>query len=159
MSSEQSRSHLTYICIQSAAAAAAAALRAATLLLLMQQQQCCCFLLVFVTVCRMAKSGPPSLNLIPVFCFSSFQLDLFLMYPMAARCRIFFSCSAWQYRRIYDLDLPTSPRIAAMRGAKAAVSPPRQISPCKYTYRYVGPVVSATKKSDFDQVLRRKRPT
>ena len=36
-------------------------------LLLLLQQQCCCFLLMFVIVCRMAKFGARSLDLIPEF--------------------------------------------------------------------------------------------
>ena len=73
VSSEQSRSQL-YIQSAAAAAAAAAALCVAILLLLLQQQ-CCCFLLLFVIVCRMAKFVAGSLNLIPVFSFSSFKRD------------------------------------------------------------------------------------
>ena len=37
---------------------------------------CCCFLLPFVMVCRMSKFGAGSLNLIPVFSFSSFKSDI-----------------------------------------------------------------------------------
>ena len=72
-----------------AAAAAAAALSVAILLLLLQQQ-CCCFLLMFVIVCRMVKFVAGSLNMIPVFYFSSFKRDLCLMvHPLAVLCRIY----------------------------------------------------------------------
>ena len=54
-----------------AAAAAAAALCVAILLLLLQQ------LLLFVIVCQIAKIVADSLNLGPVFPFSSFKHDLF----------------------------------------------------------------------------------
>ena len=53
-------------------------------LLLFLQQQCCYFLLLFVIVCcRMTNFVAGSLNLIPVFFFSSFKRDFFLMYPLA----------------------------------------------------------------------------
>ena len=58
--------------VRSAAAAAAAALCVAVLMLLLLQQQCCCFLLMlllFVIVCRMAKLGAGSLNLISLIFF------------------------------------------------------------------------------------------
>ena len=45
---------------------------------------CCCVLLPFVIVCWMAEFVAGSLSLIPVFSFSSFIRDLFLMYPLAA---------------------------------------------------------------------------
>ena len=112
VSSEQSRSQL-YICIQSAAAAAAAAALCVAILLSLLQQRCCCFLLLFVIVCWIAKFGAGSLNLIPVFSFSSFKRDLFLMYTLAVLCRI------------HGLDFPTSSAIAGMRGVNAGVSPPR----------------------------------
>ena len=67
------------MCLQSAAAAAAAALCVTIILLLLLHQQCCCFLLLFVIVCRLDKFVAGSLNLIPVFSFPSFKLDLFLM--------------------------------------------------------------------------------
>ena len=54
------------------------------LLLLQQQQQCCCFLLLFIIACRMTKSVAGSLNLIPVFSFSSFKRDLRLMVPLGS---------------------------------------------------------------------------
>ena len=84
---------------------------------------CCCFLLLFVIVCRMTKFLTGSLNLIPVFSFSSFKRDLFLMCPLAV------------LRRIYGLDLLTSSVITGMRRAKAGVSPPRR-SPPYSTYIY-----------------------
>ena len=61
-------------------------------------------------VCRMAKFGG-SLNLILVFSFSSFERDIFLMYPLAVLLR-----------RIYGLDLPTSSIVLGMRGAKRRAS-------------------------------------
>ena len=61
--------HVPGIRIQSDAAAAAA--RVALLLLL--KQQCCYFLLLFVIVCRMANFVAGSLNMIPVFSFSSIK--------------------------------------------------------------------------------------
>ena len=73
-----------------------------------------------VIVCRMAKFGAGSLNLIPVFSFPPFKRNLFLMYSLAVPCRI------------YGLDLPTSLVIVGMRGAKAAVSPPRPSPPSIY---------------------------
>ena len=42
----------------------------------------CCLRLLFVIVCRMTKSVPGSLFLIPLF-FFSFNYDLFLVYPLA----------------------------------------------------------------------------
>ena len=43
----------------------------------------------------MATFSADSLNLIPVFSFSSFKRDLFFMYPLAV------------LRRIYGLDFPS----------------------------------------------------
>ena len=117
-----SNREVSFMCIQSAAAAAAAGAAALSvaILLLLLQQQCCCFLLLFVIVCRMAKFVAGSLNLIPVFPFSSFNAIYFWWYPLAALCRI------------YGLDLPTSSVIAGMREAKAGVSPPRRSPPCMH---------------------------
>ena len=110
------------------AAAAAVALCVAILLLLLMQEQRCCFLLLFVTLCWMAKfcwfihSDPP------VFSFSSFKRDLFLMYTLAVLCRI------------HGLDFPTSSAIAGMRGVNAGVSPPRRspLCVCIYAIGWIG---------------------
>ena len=64
--------------------------------MLLLQQQRCRFRLLFVIVRRMAKFVAGSLDLIPVFSFSSFKRDLFIV------------CTPWQYYRICGLDLPTS---------------------------------------------------
>ena len=45
-------------------------------------KECCCFLLLFVIVCRMAKFVAGSLNLMPVFSFSSSKSDFLLMVPL-----------------------------------------------------------------------------
>ena len=55
-------------------------------LLLLLHQQYCCFVLLFVIVCRMAKLGAGSYNLIPVLSFPSFKRDLFSMYRLAVLC-------------------------------------------------------------------------
>ena len=49
--------------------------------------------------------------------------------------------------------------ITGMRGVKTGVSPPRRNPPGKYMYRYVGHVISATEKSDLDQVSSLIRPS
>ena len=80
-----SNREVSFICLQNAAAAAAAAAAlCVAILLLLLQQQCLCFLLLFVIVCRRAKFVAVSLNLIPVFYFSSFIRDLFLMVPLGS---------------------------------------------------------------------------
>ena len=87
-------------------------------MLFLLKQQCCCFLLLlllFVIVYRMAKFGAGSLNLIPVFSFSSFRRDLFLAYPLAVLSPR-FACSTFSV-------------ITGIRGAKAAINPPRRIPP------------------------------
>ena len=81
----------------------------------------CC---LFAILCRVAKFVAGSLNLVPVFSSSSFKRDVFFMYPLAVLCRI------------YGLDLPTSSVITDMRGAKAAVSPPRRSPPCINIYMH-----------------------
>ena len=120
------------MCIQSAVAAAAATAAAAILLLLLQQQ-CCCFLLLFVIVCRMAKFGAGSSNLIPVLFFSSFKRDIFSMNPSTV-----LLC------RSYGLDSSTFSVVAGMRGAKVGVIPPRRSPPCTSTRKRVRtrPIVS-----------------
>ena len=87
MSAEKLRSQFYKHMAQKAAAAAAAAaavLCVAILLLLLLQEQCCCFPLLFVTVCRIAKFVAGPLNLTPVFSFSSFKRDFFLMVPVGS---------------------------------------------------------------------------
>ena len=85
--------------------------------ILLLQQQCWCFLLLFVIVCRMAKFVADLLNLIPVFSFSSFKRDLFLLYPLAVLSRL-------------------RPRFAYILGnygherSQGGVSPPRRSPPC-----------------------------
>ena len=112
------------------------------------QQRCC--LLLFVIVCRMVKFVAGSLNLIPAF-------------PLIIQTRDIFLVPLGSVVAFTGLDLPTYLVITGMRGAKAGVSPPRRIPPCKCNYRYVGHyvgyVVSAIEKSDLDQVLRRRRPS
>ena len=111
MSSKQSISQLhtvyyiyyIYICIQSAAAGAAMCV---AILLLLLQKQCCCFLLLFVIVCRIAKIWCCFIEPHPSVVFLFIQ-TLF----------------------IFDVPLPLAV-IAAMRGAKAGVSPPRRSPPC-----------------------------
>ena len=67
----------------------------------------------------MAKFVAGSLNLITVFYCSPIKRDLFFMCPLAVLCRI------------YGLDLPAFLGDYGLRGAKAGVSPPRRIPPCK----------------------------
>ena len=47
-------------------------------------------------------------------------------------------CIVRQYRRIYDIDLPTyyflSLVVTVMHGVNAGVSTPMRISPCKHNY-------------------------
>ena len=86
---------------------------------------CCCLLLLFVIVCRMTKFAAGSLNLIPVFSFSSFKHDVFLMYRLAVL-----------WRRIHGLELPTSSVITGMRGANAGIISPRRSTPCKLPGMY-----------------------
>ena len=76
------------------AAAATATLRVAILLLL-PQQECCCFRLLFVIVCPMAKLVAGSLDLLPVFVFSSFRPRFFAMVPFGSTVSHFrprFAC-------------------------------------------------------------------
>ena len=87
-------------------------------ILVLLQLQSCCLLQLFVIMCRMPKIVAGPLNLIPVFSFSSFKRDLFLMHPFAV------------LRRIYGLDLPTSLATTGMRGAKAGVIPLRRSPYC-----------------------------
>ena len=99
----------------------------------------------------MANFVAGSLNVTPVFYFSSFKRDFFLMYPLAV-----LLC------RIDGLDLPASWVIMGMRRAKAGVSTRRRSPPCKHQanmYRYAGHVVSAIEKSHLDQVLSGERPS
>ena len=79
------------MCIQRAAAAADAAdadaadaALSVAIRLLLLQQQCCCFPLLFVIVCLMANFVAGSLNLTPVFYFSSFKRDLFFMVSLGS---------------------------------------------------------------------------
>ena len=69
----------------------------------------------------MANFVACSLNLFPLFSFSSFKPALFFMFPLAVLCRI------------YVFDLNTTLVITGMRGAKAGVSPPRRSPPYKTT--------------------------
>ena len=105
------------------------------LLLLCVLQYCCCCCScsclppLFIIVCRMAKLVADSLNLIPVFSFSSFKHD-------------FFSCTHRQYGCMYRLDLtiPNTTKyihfsvITVMCGAKPVVSPPRRSPPSTTTF-------------------------
>ena len=104
-----------YLCIQSAAAAAPA-LCAAILLLLLPQ------LLLPAAVRHRMPHGKiccfTSLSLIPVFSFSTFQHDLFLMHPLAVLPHV---------RPRYTNA--TSSVITGMRGANAGVNPPRRSPP------------------------------
>ena len=103
----------TECCCAAAAAVAAAASCVANLLLLLLPQQCCCFLLLFVVVQRIVKFVAGSLNLIPVFSFSSFKRDIFLSTP-------------WQYRVAFMVSIcPRSHSVnEGMHMAMAAVNPP-----------------------------------
>ena len=99
--------------MQSAAAAGAATLCVAVLLLL---------LLAAVRHCVPdGKYVFGSVNVIPVFPFSSFKHDLNLMYPFA----VLLYRSHLRPRFAYT----TSSVITGMRGAKAGVSPPRRSLP------------------------------
>ena len=71
--------------------------------------------LLFVIMCGMAKTVAGSLNLIPVFSFSSFKHGLFLMCLLSVLSHL-------RPRFAYD----TSSVVTGMRGAKAGVSPPRE---------------------------------
>ena len=114
----------TYFCVQSAV------LLLLLLLLLWMLQYCCCrcsycyLLLLLVIVCRLTKFVAGSLNLIPVFYFSSFKHGLFFMHPLAL-------LSHFRPRFAYN----TSSVLSGMRGAKAGVSPRRRSSPC-YAIRF-----------------------
>ena len=67
-----------------------------------------------------------SLHLIPVFSFSSLKHDLFTMHPLAVLSHL--------QRRFFTYNTyHTSSVITDMRGAKAAVSPPRRSPSCIYT--------------------------
>ena len=126
-------------------------------ILLLLPLQCCCLLLLAAAVRHRVPDDIICccglMHVIPVF--SSFKHDFFFMYPLAL-------LSHEQPRLTYNTHR-TSSKITGMRGAKAGVSPPRRIPPCKCNYRYVGHyvgyVVSAIEKSDLDQVLRRRRPS
>ena len=84
VSSEQSRSRARYIYTHRVLLPLLLLLCIAILLLLPLQQQCCCFLLLLVIVCRIAKFGAGSLNLIPVFSFSSFKRDFIFDVPLGS---------------------------------------------------------------------------
>ena len=105
----------------------------AILLLLLQQQ------LLFVIVCRMPNFFAGSLNLIPVFSFSSFERDLFLMHPLAVLCRI------------YGLDLLRLV-ITGMRGANAGVSSPRRSPPCIINILYSKPSLLAAAQPAYTNI-------
>ena len=83
VSPEQSK--VSFICIHSAVAAAAAAPAAALYCYtaVVGATAAACSLL-FVIVCRVAKVVAGSFNLIPMFSFSSFERDLFLMVTLGS---------------------------------------------------------------------------
>ena len=96
MSCRLSNREVSFICIQSAAAAAAAtaALCVAILLLL---------LLLPAAIRHRAPDGQfaagSSLNLIPVFSFSSFKRDLFLEAPLGSIVSHLFAASIYLHPR------------------------------------------------------------
>ena len=110
-----------YLYIQSAAAAAAAAATAAAALYRCCCCSSCCLLVLFVIVCRMAIVAG-SLNLIPVFYFSSFKHDLGLMYvPLGST--VAFTASICLYYILGNFGHARS---------QGGVSPPRRSPPCIY---------------------------
>ena len=62
-------------------------------LLLLRQHQCRCLLPLFVIVCRMAKFVAGSLNLIPVFSFSSLITRFVFDVPLASTVCVAFAVS------------------------------------------------------------------
>ena len=107
-----SNREVSFVSIQSVAATAAA--------LCMLYLRCCSN--AAVSYCSSSCAG-----------WSNSLLVLWIWSPCSLSLHsdaIYFSCTPWQCRRIYGLDLPTYSVITDMRGAKAGVSPPRRSPPC-----------------------------
>ena len=80
-----------------------------------------------VIVCRMGKFDAGSLNLTPVYSFSSLKRNLFLMYPLAVLCRI------------YGIDLLTSSVISPCAEPRPASA---HLGENPLVYSYIDTVLS-----------------